>query len=380
MKLLIYRKKMNKHRKHAKLKLRTNGNYAPNEISILGVKCSIIADLVQNIAKKLQNMSKIAYLDASHKSEIETPILNTYTFHHSGNLDSNSESVLNPINARIQFSQNNLLFINGNHYQGQQQILILDNEKETSVLKRMDQLTNIQFVIKLNSESKYFDFLIEKYPNIKNLHCYYIDEIDKISHHIESIIQQHIAPVQGLVLAGGKSTRMGKDKGSLRYYDKNQQDFAIELLENNQLKTYLSVREDQEVERTHKITDKFLGLGPFGAICSAFQEDPNSAWLVLATDLPFVNNELIQLLLKNRNPSKVATTIKGKDKQFPEPLITIWEPKSYPILLSYLSQGYSCPRKILINSDVEIVEINDEFIRNINTPEEFKAAYKEINE
>ncbi len=272
------------------------------------------------------------------------------------------------------------MFINGNHYQGEQQILILDNEKEASVLKRLDQLTNIQFVIKRNSDSHYFDFLVEAYPTIKNLHCYQLSEIDKISNHIEKLMQQAIAPVQGLVLAGGKSIRMGTDKGTLDFYGKNQRDVAIELLEKQNLKTFLSIREDQEINIENKITDKFVGLGPFGAICSAFQENPNTAWLVLATDLPFVNSETIKLLLKHRNPSKAATTIKGKNKQFPEPLITIWEPKSYKLLLNYLSQGYSCPRKVLINSDVEIVEIDDKYIRNINTPEEFEAAHKEINE
>ncbi len=371
---------MNQHRKHAKLKLRNNGNYASNEISILGAKCSIISDLVHNIVKTQQKGFKIAYLDASHNSEIEAPTLSTFTFHQSGNLDSNSKTILNPFNARIQFSQNDFLFINGNHYQGDQQILILDNEKEASVLKRLDQLTNVQFLIKLNSESKYFDFLEEKYPNIKNLHCYQIDEIEKISNHIQNLIQQKVASVQGLILAGGKSTRMGTDKGTLNFHGKDQRDFAINLLERHQLKTYLSVREEQDIESENVITDKFAGLGPFGAICSAFQKDPNSAWLVLATDLPFVNDELIALLLKHRNPSKAATTIKGKGKEFPEPLITIWEPKSYPLLLNYLSQGYSCPRKVLINSEVEIVEIDDNFIRNINTPEKFKAAHKEINE
>jgi molybdopterin-guanine dinucleotide biosynthesis protein A len=59
-------------------------------------------------------------------------------------------------------------------------------------------------------------------------------------------------------------------------------------------------------------------------------------------------------------------------------LITIYEPKAYPILLQYLAQGYSCPRKMLINSEVEIVEVEDDFIRNINTPEEFETAKKEI--
>jgi molybdopterin-guanine dinucleotide biosynthesis protein A len=120
-------------------------------------------------------------------------------------------------------------------------------------------------------------------------------------------------------------------------------------------------------------------LGPFGAICSAFQQNPNVAWLVLATDVPFVNSEVIQLLLKHRNPSKIATSIKGKGKEFPEPLITLWEPKAYPVLLNFLAQGYSCPRKVLINSDVEIVEVDDLLIRNINTPEEFEAAKAEIN-
>ena len=74
----------------------------------------------------------------------------------------------------------------------------------------------------------------------------------------------------------------------------------------------------------------------------------------------------------------MATALKGKGKQFLEPLITIWEPKAYPIMLSYLAQGYSCPRKVLINSDVEIIEVEDAIIRNINTPEEYELAKNEL--
>ena len=149
------------------------------------------------------------------------------------------------------------------------------------------------------------------------------------------------------------------------------------MLENHNLQTYYSVQND--AGNKNEIHDTFLNLGPFGGICSAFQKDPNTAWLVLATDVPFVNNKLIQLLLSKRNPSKIATAIKGKGKEFVEPLITIYEPKAYPILLQYLAQGYSCPRKMLINSDVEIVEVDDALIRNINTPEEFRAAKDELN-
>jgi molybdopterin-guanine dinucleotide biosynthesis protein A len=369
---------MGKHRKHAKLKLRDNDNFAPNEISIVGTNCSNISSLVSNISEKLKNY-KLAYFDASHSKDVEKNKVETFTFHHKGTVESSFNYDVNKFNQRIQFSQYDYVFINGNHYQGAKQILILDNEKEASVLKRLDQLNNIQFVIKLSNDSKYFDFLEEHNPQIKNLLCYHIDEVDKISKHIENLIKEKIAPIQGLVLAGGKSVRMGTDKGTLNFYGKNQRDVAIELLEENKLKTYLSVREEQDISIENKITDKFIGLGPFGAICSAFQENPDVAWLVIATDLPFVTGEVIQLLLKHRNPSKAATTIKGSGNQFPEPLITIWEPKSYTLLLNYLAQGYSCPRKVLINSDVEIVEIDDDFIRNINTPEDFEKAHKEIN-
>ncbi len=370
--------KMGKHQKHAKLKLRDNDNFGFNEISIVGTKCDVISNLVEQVSHQL-NTYKLAYFDASHNDSIESHPMETFTFHHKGTANILKNSNVNKFNQRIQFSQYDLLFINGNHYEGAKQILVLDSTKEASVLKRLNQLNNIQFVIKLTDDSKYFDFLVEHNPQIKNLMCYSINDIDKISKHIENLIKQKIAPIQGLVLAGGKSTRMGTDKGTLQFYGKNQRDVTIDLLEKHQLKTFLSVREEQEISIENKITDKFIGLGPFGAICSAFQENPDVAWLVLATDLPFVNDEVVQLLLKHRNPSKIATTIKGKNTQFPEPLITIWEPKSYPLLLNYLSQGYSCPRKVLINSDVEIIEIDDSLIRNINTPEDFKAAQKEIN-
>jgi len=373
---------MTKHQKHSNITKRNNGNYASLEISFLGVKCSIITDLVQNAAKINQKESKTAYLDASHNNEIEAPFLDSYTFHGSGNLDLNSNTKLNKFNARIQFSNYDLLCINGNHYQGSKQVLILDNEKEASVLKRLDQLTDVQFVIKMNAESKYFDFLEDRIPDIASLPCYFIDDVEGVSNHILNLIQSNIAPIQSLVLAGGKSTRMGSDKSLLKYHGVSQRDYLYKLLKEvflskNKNDVYLSVRKEQELAQ-NTIIDAFADLGPFGGICSAFQKDPNSAWLVVATDLPFVDKNVIELLLKHRNPSKIATTLKGKNKEFPEPLITIWEPKAYPILLSYLSQGYSCPRKVLINSDVEIIEIDDEIIRNINTPQEYKQAKNEL--
>ncbi len=178
------------HLKHAKIERRNNDSMAPNEIAILGVKCSIITDFVEKKTEKLQNNAKIAYLDASHADEILSPKADVFTTHNSGNLNSSTASILNPYNERIRFSNYDLLFINGNHFKGSKQILILDNEKEASVKKRLDQLDRIQFVIKRNTDAKYFDFLVDKYPSIKNLRCYHIDEVDSIATHIYNLIQE----------------------------------------------------------------------------------------------------------------------------------------------------------------------------------------------
>lgn len=83
--------------------------------------------------------------------------------------------------------------------------------------------------------------------------------------------------------------------------------------------------------------------------------------------------------MTNRNPSKLATVFLDSEGKFPEPLITIWEPRAYPVLLRYLSQGYSCPRKVLINSDVEVLKAPDvQEFQNINDPEAYASAIKTI--
>ena len=108
---------MSKHQKHAKLKLRANDNFAPNEIAIVGTKCSVVSNLVQQVSEKLQSY-KLAYLDASHNEEIEQKAVDTYTFHSEGILDISLKYGLNKFNQRIQFSQHDLVFINGNHEEG----------------------------------------------------------------------------------------------------------------------------------------------------------------------------------------------------------------------------------------------------------------------
>ncbi|HLY68273.1 MAG TPA: hypothetical protein VKR53_01010, partial [Puia sp.] len=106
----------------------------------------------------------------------------------------------------------------------------------------------------------------------------------------------------------------------------------------------------------------------------AFQ--PDVAWLILACDLPLVDHRTMSFLMENRDASSMATTFQSPADGLPEPLIAIWEPKSYGLLLSCLSNGYTCPRKVLIKSnDAHILQPPDrDSLMNVNTKEDFAKA------
>ena len=108
----------------------------------------------------------------------------------------------------------------------------------------------------------------------------------------------------GLVLAGGKSSRMGRDKGEICYHEEPQRIHAYKLLDVLCERTFLSVREDQENQIAKSfgtITDLNNFRGPFNGIMSAHYKYPEVAWLVLATDLPLLATKDVLKLIKNRN-------------------------------------------------------------------------------
>ncbi|MGG7550023.1 NTP transferase domain-containing protein [Chryseobacterium arthrosphaerae] len=187
-----------------------------------------------------------------------------------------------------------------------------------------------------------------------------------------------IPPVNGLVLAGGKSVRMGKAKDLLHWHGKEQRYFAADLIAPFCEEVFISCRQDQleNFDLGYKaLTDTFLNMGPFGGILSALRSRRDTAWLVVACDLPLLDPKSLAFLLRSRDPEKAATTYESPFDGLPEPLITIWEPKSYPLLLHFLGMGNTCPRKVLINSDTLILKPeNPDALMNVNTPEDAEKA------
>ena len=191
-------------------------------------------------------------------------------------------------------------------------------------------------------------------------------------------------PLYGLVLAGGHSSRMRRDKAALQYHGRSQLDWTMALLTPRVARAFVSVRPDQTRDPARapypQIVDLQADIGPAAGILAAQAQFPSVAWLVLACDLPFLAEQTLERLIGARAARRAATAYRSSHDGLPEPLCAIYEPASHAALAAAVAAGRNCPRKFLLSSDVALLEPADAgALDNINTPEEFARATQAVD-
>lgn len=186
-------------------------------------------------------------------------------------------------------------------------------------------------------------------------------------------------PLFGLLLAGGRSRRMGQDKALLHRDGQSQLRFAMGLLADVTDKAFVSTRKDQaddaERRRFQQIVDRYEDMGPMAGILSALETHPEVDWLVLACDLPNLDKDTLTQLIEQRDPNKAFTAYRSSYDDLPEPLCAIYRAGSEVTVRSFVDDGVFCPRKMLIRSDTHLLEqANPQALDNINTPEDLAAS------
>jgi len=185
--------------------------------------------------------------------------------------------------------------------------------------------------------------------------------------------------IYGLVLAGGKSRRMGRDKALLERDGQSQLAYIAGLLEDKVERVFVSTRaeqqDDSERSRYPRIVDRYEEMGPLAGILSAMEEHPDVHWLVVACDLPNISDETITHLVKNCSADHPFTAYVSSHDGLPEPLCAIYRAGSTGIIRRFAEEGIHCPRKILIRSDTYLLEQADpRSLDNINTPDDLAES------
>ena len=189
-------------------------------------------------------------------------------------------------------------------------------------------------------------------------------------------------PLFGLVLAGGKSRRMGRDKALLDHDGQSQLAFAVHLLDEHVDQVFVSTRAEQrdETERSQfaQIIDHYEGIGPVAGILSAMDEHPQADWLVVACDLPNIDEATIRCLLEHRTHEQTFVAFASSHDGLPEPLCALYLAGSEALLRAFVDDGLYCPRKMFIRSPTLLLEQpNPRALDNVNTVDDLQGSVLE---
>lgn len=183
-------------------------------------------------------------------------------------------------------------------------------------------------------------------------------------------MSSHSSDICGLILAGGKSSRMGKEKGKLDLHGMPQKDYLVAVLNKFCKQVFTSIGSHQNPSDYHNpIPDAYDFNSPLNGIMSAFSKAPDSAWLCVAVDMPYVDELTIKFLVDHRDKDKMATCFFNPDEKLPEPLLTIWEPGAWSALKKFHAQGRISPREFLAESEAnELILPDKKTLTNLNSP------------
>jgi len=190
----------------------------------------------------------------------------------------------------------------------------------------------------------------------------------------------------GVVLCGGKSTRMGTDKGLIKTESTTWAQLANEKLSVLGIPVGVSINREQYEDYQALFPSSKLILdnegmhvkGPLLGIVSAHCINPHEDLLVLASDMPLINHSLLQKLVKSYQENSVKDAFVYVVAGEVEPLCGIYTARCLSRILNLYQadklSNYSM--KFILEklslSRIEVEESKRSYFSNINTKTELQ--------
>jgi molybdopterin-guanine dinucleotide biosynthesis protein A len=185
----------------------------------------------------------------------------------------------------------------------------------------------------------------------------------------------------GIVLAGGQSKRMGRDKALLCYHGKPQLEYLVELLSVHCLDVLISGQERDGLSSKMRFladSESYSNAGPIGGVLTIWEAiECNRPILVLGCDYPFIDHHALEALLAARDIESFATGFYHSDST-PEPLLTLYEPKAFHELKQRFAQGEQSMKYFLKAYPCNLIRANEPtWLLGVDTPEQLRGVMDE---
>lgn len=144
--------------------------------------------------------------------------------------------------------------------------------------------------------------------------------------------------VTGILLAGGLSSRMGKEKGLVKVGNQYLYEYPLQVLEACCNEILISTCKDSVISRSYPIVcDETSGLGPIGGIYTCLKHSSNDLNVILSYDMPGVNEALVRYMLHEiKGDDMVVPSLKANQ---PEPLCGIYRKSILPVIEACIQQN-----------------------------------------
>jgi molybdenum cofactor guanylyltransferase len=143
--------------------------------------------------------------------------------------------------------------------------------------------------------------------------------------------------VTGIILAGGRSERMGSDKGLMVWKGKPLVQYSIEALRPFCYHIIISTNNDKYAGFGFPLLkDEYPNIGPMGGLHAGLKASKTEHNLFLSCDMPLINEEVIRLLLQNSENYQAVVPV--VDKQF-FPVCSYYHSSVLPMLEQEIKAG-----------------------------------------
>ncbi len=186
--------------------------------------------------------------------------------------------------------------------------------------------------------------------------------------------------ITGIILSGGKSYRMGSDKGFVLYKNKPFMQHVIDAMQPL-VNEIIIVSDNPEYDKfkLKRINDSIKDAGPLAGLYSGLQASKTELNLVLSCDIPLMNTKTLQKLIDQVSDEIDVIQIKSKGKDMP--LIALYNRQCKTVCYKLLMQGERRLRVALEQLKVKTItldEFQEKFTENINTQDDLKKINNAI--
>jgi len=175
--------------------------------------------------------------------------------------------------------------------------------------------------------------------------------------------------ITGILIIGGKSSRMKQDKALLNYRGKPMAQWAVECLQAFCDKVIVASNVAEHARFGQECVSDVIGDGPIAGLYAGLKNSTTPWNFVLPADMPLVNSFVLEKLLDFKNDYDAVVAVDGTGKI--HPLVGLYNKSIVDLIESEITRGKYSVMNILDQINVKMLQFEStEVFKNINAKED----------